>query len=283
MKGAVSRVASGLLIAAASFLSPGAGASVATRPVTAPTTAPAQFPNESTTGPERNLKLRQCESLKVSAENTIVEGLDVAGRILVTAPNVTIRNCRITAGAGGVAIKISPNVAGTVIEDCEITGPESSNGVSGSDYTARRLHIHHMGSDAFRVTRNVTIERCYVHDVGILPKSHGDIVQMYPTDGGNISILSNHFDARGGYAALFQVEGGWRVEGNYLNGGNYTVQCEGAAENKFIGNTFGPDAKYGPIRVGRGDAEMLVWEANLNGADGSEMPRPVSKKKSKQE
>jgi hypothetical protein len=253
------------------------GVASATRSAaTRPTTSKATFPDETSTGPSRAIDLRKSEGIKVVEANAVVEGLEVSGRILVTAPNVIIRNCRITASAGEVAVKIAPNIIGTVIEDCEITGHESSNGVSGSNYVARRLHIHHMGSDAFRVMRNVTIERCYVHDVGILPKSHGDIVQMYPPDGGNITILENHFDARGGNAALFQVQGGWRVEGNYLNGGNYTVQCEGAAENKFLGNTFGPDAKYGPIRVGRGEPQALLWDKNVD-AQGREVSRPAAK------
>jgi hypothetical protein len=124
-----------------------------------------------------------------------------------------------------------------------------------------------MQSDAFRVKVNVTIEGCYVHDYGLGPESHGDGVQMYPTDGGNMRIIGNTFDARGTNSALFQVNGGWHIEGNYFAGGNYTIQCGGEVGNKFINNVWagsGPrgTSKYGPIRVGSGDKALLTWTGN---------------------
>jgi hypothetical protein len=200
-------------------------------------------------------------SFTVTQNGAVIENLYVTGRIDISAHNVTIRNFVVEAG-NSVAIRVTSGFLGTVIEDGEIFGPSSTNGVSGSNYIARRLHVHHMGSDAFRVTRNVIIEGCYVHDYGIGPESHGDGVQMFPTDGGNITILNNHFDARNANSALFQVNNGWQIGGNYFNGGNYTIQAGGELGNKFVNNTFGRAFKYGPIRVGSGEADLLVWVAN---------------------
>ena len=247
----------------------------ATRPAT---TQAVNFPDESTTGPKKGIELRPSGSVDARVAGMVIEGLDIRGRILVEAPDVVIRNCRIVAPAEGVGIKITGSGPRTLIEDCEITGPDSTNGISGSNYTARRLHIHHMGADAFRVVTNVTIESCYIHDLGLAPKSHGDGVQMYPTTGGNMRIVGNHIDARGANAALFEVNNGWQVEKNYFNGGNYTIQCEGIAENVFRDNVFGPDAKYGPIRVGSGDSLSLTWENN-HYSNGRAVPIPARKRK----
>ena len=229
------------------------------------------FPNAHTTGPTNRAILVPISGFTVTQDNAVIENVYITGQLNISAHNVTIRNFVIEAGSN-VGIKVNSPYTGTVIEDGEITGPNSTNGVSGSNYTARRLHIHHMGSDAFRVYRNVIIEGCYVHDLGIGPESHGDGVQMYPTDGGNIVIHNNHFDARGANAALFQVNGGWQVGGNYLNGGNFTIQAGGEVGNKFVNNTFGRAAKYGIIRIGSGDAALLFWSGNVWADTGMDIP-----------
>ena len=225
------------------------------------------FPDASTTGPSNPAILAPVlNSFSITQNGAVVENFRlIQGTITIAANNVTIRNFIIENPTGlGAAIRIaSSDYTGTLVEDGEIFGGTATNGVSGSNYTARRLHIHHMASDAFRVTRNVLIEGCYVHDIGLAPESHGDGVQMFPTDGGNIAILNNHIDARGANSALFQVNGGWRVGGNYFNGGNYTIQAGGEVGTKFINNTFGRAAKYGIIRVGSGDKDLLQWWGNV--------------------
>ena len=161
------------------------------------------------------------------------------------------------------AIKFANNsITGGLVENGEIFGGTATNAVSGSYFTARRLHIYNMQSDCFRVKNQATIEYCYMHDFGLSPNSHGDGVQMYPTDGSGHIIRFNHIDARNANAALFQVDNGWHIEGNYLRGGNYTIYCEGIPENKFINNTWAKDYKYGPLYIGRGEKSALTWSGN---------------------
>ena len=209
--------------------------------------------------------------MTITQEGAVVENFILrGGTILIKANNVTIRNFiienPITTGA---AIRFESNdVTGGLIEYGEIYGGSATNGVSGSNYTARRLHIHHMQSDCFRVKVNVTIEGCYLHDFGMGENSHGDGVQMYPTDGGNMRIIGNYIDARGGNAALFQVEGGWHIEGNYLTGGNFTIYATGAPDQVILNNTWGKDYKYGTLYIGRGDKSLFTWSGNKWG-DGT--------------
>jgi hypothetical protein len=221
-------------------------------------------PSASTTGPTGPLTDRGSGTWTISQpgvyENFRIDG----GQIVITVNNVTLRNFEIVRpSTTGAAIKFSStDLTGGIIEDGSIHGGSATNGVSGSGYIARRLHIYDMRSDAFRVKKNVIIEGCYVHDLGQGPESHGDGVQMYPTDGGNIRILGNNIDVSGANAALFQVNGGWFIAANTFAGGNYTVQCGGEVGNVFAGNRFGGSPKYGPIRVGSGDEELLTWVDN---------------------
>jgi hypothetical protein len=240
---------------------------VASATTRTPTPPPTSFPNATNTGPSNRAILVERGSFNVTQEGAVIENFIVrdAGQIIISANNVTLRNFVIeNPQTDGAAIKIANgDITGAVIEDGEIFGGRASNGVSGSNYTARRLHIYNMLADAFRVRVNVVIEGCYVHDISLGEDAHGDGVQMYPTDGGNIVIRNNSFDARDANSALFQVDGGWLVENNYFNGGNYTIYCTGQIENIFRNNTFGRDAQYGPVRVGAGDRDLMTWEGNI--------------------
>jgi hypothetical protein len=251
-------------------------ASATTAKATTPTTPSGKFPDATNTGPtNRNILKVMTNSVTITQDGAVLENFHMkGGTITVAANNVTIRNFIMeNPGTTGAAIKMyNSDVKGAVIQDGEIFGGTATNGVSGSNYTARRLHIYNMRSDCFRVKENVTIEGCYLHDFGQGPESHGDGVQMYPTDGGNMRIIGNRIDARGANAALFQVNGGWHIEGNYFNGGNYTIQCGGEAGNKFINNTFGRDSKYGPIRVGSGSRSLLTWTGNVWADTGAPVP-----------
>ena len=232
-----------------------------------PNPNPTGFPDASNTGPTNRSILEVRGAFNVTQEGAVIENFIVksGGQIIISANNVTLRNFVIeNPQTDGAAIKIANgDITGAVIEDGEIFGGRASNGVSGSNYTARRLHIYNMLADAFRVRVNVVIEGCYVHDISLGEDAHGDGVQMYPTDGGNIVIRNNSFDARDANSALFQVDGGWLVENNYFNGGNYTIYCTGQIENIFRNNTFGRDAQYGPVRVGAGDRDLMTWEGNI--------------------
>jgi hypothetical protein len=177
--------------------------------------------------------------------------------------NVTIRNFR----ADGV--KIYKGWTGTLIEDGEVGPTTAGIAINGAYYTARRLNIHDIPGDAFRVGQDTTIEGCYVHNMTPAPLAHADAVQCIDTTARNITITGNYFDVRGANSAIFGTYMGWLIQGNYMNGGNYTIQTNGDASVQFIGNTFGRDAQYGIVRVGSGDRAALTWINNTYLDDGS--------------
>ena len=123
-----------------------------TTPAPAPTTQapPASsggFPNASNTGVPAGVSLKPSGSITVTQNGAVLDGLDVSGSIRVQANNVTIKRTRIR-NSGGQAITVSPSTSGTLIEDVEIDGRGNSDGSSAigdSNYTVRRVNIHHFG------------------------------------------------------------------------------------------------------------------------------------------
>lgn len=227
---------------------------------------------DDVTGPydEKALVNRGGGTWTIQAPGTYENFRITGGLIVITANNVKLRNFEIINPPGlGAAIKFSSNdLTGGLIEYGEISGGTATNAIAGSNYTARRLNIHQMAADCLRVKVNVTLEESWLHDFGNAPDAHGDGVQMYPTTGGNMTIRHNYIDAGGANAALFQVNGGWTVSDNVFGGGNYTIQCGGEVGNRFTNNIFQKNAKYGPIRVGSGDEDLLTWSNNTF-ADGT--------------
>lgn len=232
-------------------------------------------PSAATTGPTQPLTDRPSGTWNITQPG-VYANFRIRGQIVISAHNVTLREFEVySPSTTGAAIKFASNdLTGGLLENGSIHGGAATNGVSGSNYIARRLHIYDMQADAFRVKRNVIIEACYVHDLARGEGAHGDGVQMYPIDStsGNIRLLGNHIDARGANAAAFQVNKGWFIAANRFQGGNYTVQCGGEAGNSFIANTFVRNAKYGPIRVGSGDKSLLTWEGNTDEAGKPVLP-----------
>jgi hypothetical protein len=207
--------------------------------------------------------------ITLDTDGAVLENFVLTGGsawIEVAANNVTIRNFIIHGGTSEAAdIGSSANEwLNTTIQDGEIYGGSYTTAVKISHGVAERLHLHDLRADVFRVKSNALVRHNYAHDFGQSDSAHGDAVQMFPTDGGDIGIVGNYFDATGANAALFQVDNGWYVEANYFAGGNYTVQCEGAAHNAFVRNTWRQGSyQFGAIRVGSGEAGELTWEENV--------------------
>jgi hypothetical protein len=227
------------------------------------------------------------------SDGQVIENLDVTGYINVTDNNVTIRNCRIDAGlATSYCIKIANDVTGTVIEHCELIGSDSAS-IYGKRFTARYNHIHHHGSDGIKFTGPATIEYNYIHHLGMNASSHADGIQtggMSPT--GDTYIRFNNIDlpkaADGGQlseegqtyrhnaAIMLQPEtntspppaiwpiDGVVIEGNWLNGGNYTIYVtdqdgvEYCTNVSVIANYFGRNYSNG-IVVWKNPSETNVW------------------------
>lgn len=217
----------------------------------------ADFPDETTTGVPEGIELEESGSITVEEDGAVIEGLEVTGTITVKADDVVIRNTRIL-NTGHFPVRVDGG-SNLLIEDSEIDGQGRGDAaVAFGNYTLRRVHIHNIPEGPRISGGNVTIEDSYIHDLVQRGDNHTDVVQV--VSGSQILLRGNMLDvyhvedeSMGNAAFMFGEDSGpvtdCLVEGNYLNGGNYTINgggggTEGAACT-FRDNVLGRDHRYG--------------------------------------
>src|SRR5262245_7755881 len=87
----------------------------------------ASYPDASNTGVPPGTTLTPVTGdVQITVNGTVYEGKFVTGSITVTASNVIIRNCKVSAG-GIYAVRFSGGT-GNLIEDCELDGSPGGDG-----------------------------------------------------------------------------------------------------------------------------------------------------------
>lgn len=232
------------------------------------------YPNAANTGLPADASLIPATRFNLDVAGETLSGLDFQGPVTIMAPNVTLRNCRITA-KGWAALNIRAD--GVTVENCEINGQSTPGirgvSVSGGNISIRRCNIHRV-EDGIYLTEasKISIQSNYIHD---LQSDGGDPhYDGIATDGGISDILirgntvinphrqtsavmlSNYFGAISGV----------RVEGNRLIGGGYTVYADAQFTNSkisdvsFLGNRLGR-GYYGYASIQRNAPN---WSGNID-------------------
>lgn len=194
-----------------------------------PATTPAtRFPDAASTGVQDGVTLQPVGSLTVTEDGTVLEGLDVSGRIEVLADDVVIRNVRVS---GSNAHLIRNRGRNLLIEHVTLRGQQPcSAGIAFNHYTARHVDVSGC-ADGLKANNDVVIERSYIHGLRKWAGTHNDGIQG--TGGSNIVIRDN------------RIEGPWRqstsaikldshnrhlddvlVQGNLISGGGFSVYLE---------------------------------------------------------
>lgn len=151
--------------------------------------------------------------LTITTPGTVVEALDVFGRVHVQAADVTVRQSRIRGKQSqpdptewiALVSAVSSSCANLLVEDCEIapTYPSAgANGIQGYRFTSRRNNIHDvvdglgmMGTDPCRS------EHDYIHDLSYFSpdpshsdnQTHNDCIQFH--GGGNHVVIGSFLSA----------------------------------------------------------------------------------------
>ena len=227
------------------------------------------FPGPATTGVPTGTMLQSSGSLVVKRDGTVLDGLDIDGCVDVKADDVTIRRSRIACARPTTAVRLHDGYRGLILEDVEIDGRGVvSTAVGFTHYTLRRVDIHDV-IDGPRLGDETIVEDSYVHDLVRAEGSHNDALQI--TGGSGIVVRHNTLIAyREDSGDLFNAAvmvgsssapvSDVLIEGNYLDGGNYTVNFhDGLVASDIVGrdNTFGPHHRYGPLA--RGDLDSVTW------------------------
>jgi len=153
--------------------------------------------------------------IRVTNPGAVLDSLDVHGRIIVRAPNVTIKRSIIRGGTvpveGGL-IDANQGEPGLKVVDSEIfaTNPSPQvNGIVGFNFTLTRVEIRDVIDQVHIIGDNVTVKNSWLHDNVHYEEdpeqdggpSHDDNVQVQ--SGRGITITGNNLS--GAHAAVVQI------------------------------------------------------------------------------
>lgn len=238
------------------------------------------FPDATNTGASGTLTVVN-GNVTLGTAGLVYQDKDVRGCILVTAPNVTIKNVKVTGCTGGYFIDWFGSSGVLTVDHVTID--------CGSNWGATGIGEINLVSKAVNVTNctngwdldaNSTVQDSYCYNLAdevIHPTAHTDCVQGIMTN--NITIRHNTLLSSLPYSTS-AVGGGvagpnWVVDNNLLDGGAYPVYChDGGAGvgSKVTNNRFGHSGwnaiqNNAPPSTGCNQANVL-WSNNVYDATG---------------
>jgi hypothetical protein len=210
-----------------------------------PTAGTTGVSTAETTGVQKGVALRPTGSLTITEPGGVIDQLDVTGTVVVAAPDVTIRNTRITT-TSWMGVKIQSG--SLLIEDSEIIGAsdDCAQGIGWANYVAVRIDVSGC-QDGLKGNGSVAVYDSYIHDLRETSDSHNDGFQS--TGGSDITIEGNTICAQHQNsvsaikltpekAAIDNVV----IRDNILRGGNFTLYMDskpnryGLVTNALVAN-----------------------------------------------
>src|SRR5690625_3756994 len=239
-----------------------------------PDVADLEFPDETTTGVPEGVELTETGSLTVTEDGATVDAMLIRGNVKVEADGVTITNSKIVNDSI-YAIQLEPENKNLVVEDTEIDGGGVAHvAVTHGEYTLRRDNIHN-AIDGPRIEGvNVLIEDSFIHSLSRIEDGHHDTIQIRKGVGVTIrgnNLQAYHAESDDPMNAAIQIGSligplkDLRVEGNLMNGGNYTINASKTDPDHpsvYTNNVFGRDFRYGILSSGPNVQfdESNVWQ-----------------------
>ncbi len=232
--------------------------------------------------------------ITVTQDGTVIDSLDVRGKILVKADNVTIRRSLIRGGAAssGNNVLIASWWGNTNlrVEDSTLRADYPSiyvDGISGSNFTATRLDISRVVDPVKVVDGNVTVTGSWLHQNAHFEpdpthpdgKTHDDSIQV---EGGKNTLISGNTLEDSHNAAIMVTQNhsqtaNLTIANNWLQDGACTINVTQLGLGSPIqgmvikNNRFGP-GQYGttcPMRLPSASPITLqanVWDATSQAA-----------------
>jgi hypothetical protein len=221
----------------------------------------------------------------ISTPGAVVENKIFSRQVVIAADNVTIRNCLREGTVDYWGFLVNAGVTGTLIENVEIDGKNSSSidaGIGGNGgWTGRRLNIHGT-NDGVKLDSDILLEDSYIHDLAVNNSgAHQDGMQSM--GGSNVTIRHNRIKARVGanqnagvfLATDFSPLDNYKTENNWISGGGYsywTAVKSGRPITNFVlsDNHFTRnDYAYGVVSIqGQVSRSGNVWHDNLEPIPG---------------
>lgn len=192
----------------------------------------------------------------ITKDGTVLDGVEIFGRVSIKAANVTIRNSRIRGQKPAGNGIVSSKGTNTLIKDVEIFSDvrnPDSNGVMGYGFTLQRVQIRNVVDSVHILGDNVRIKNSWFHanthyeqDPNWSGKpSHDDNIQI--VKGNNIVIEGTHLEDSHSAAVMMVQDLGpisnVALRNNTIGGGacsvNMAVKGYGPLKNiNVTTNTF---------------------------------------------
>ena len=224
---------------------------------------PVVFPDAGSTGVPAGTQLEPSDGMRITEDNTVIDGLHVRGSITIDADNVTIRNTLVQTGTSLYPINVANDTTGTLIENVEVDN-EGGTGIGiflQGTATVRKVNVH-SAEDGIRIQEDdVLIEDSYIHDLQPYDGGHHDTIQI--RSGDDVTLRGNNLQAyvpsldtplnaslQIGSLAGDDPISNLRVIGNLMNGGNFTINGGRSGDTDsayYADNQFGTDYRYGAV------------------------------------
>jgi hypothetical protein len=177
-------------------------------------------------------RLRVSGSVTADKTGQVIDGLDITGEINVTAPNVTIRNTRVTGGGDWVVI-IRPGADNLTIQDTELRTPAGTPQdiacvLNISDATPRILRANIHSCSAGVSSGGGLVQDSYIHDMAQVPGLSHDVgIASNGTGGLTVrhNTIFNQLDQTATIALYqdFDTQKDDLIDNNLIAGGGYCL------------------------------------------------------------
>jgi len=181
------------------------------------------YPDANCTGVLPAIARTNSTTTTVDQDGTVLENINISGRLTINASNVTIKNIKLTTNDYYGLLIYGQNV--TVTDSTFIsTSPDTQSVIAAlgtGSYSALRVDISG-GPDGIKLGDNTSLTDSYIHDLGAFAGAHNDTVNA---DGvTNASIIHNRLLNQLDQTSVLTLDGsGILVKDNWLAGGGYTI------------------------------------------------------------
>jgi hypothetical protein len=230
------------------------------------------YPDATNTGVPAGTALTPATTRTVTANGTVLSGLEITGTVTVAADNVTIKDSKIVAtkgGSGSWAVILNEGADNFTIEHTEIVGPAgNSNGIEsavwnhyGNPGTVSRYNYFHHCADCWEGSGRfendyMVVDASYPgshnEDIyvcgGAVDVEHSTLLNTYPQTatvfgdtsgcGGNTFEVKNSLLAGGGYVLYPQGNAGSPTGSMNISGNRFARCTNGAVYDSGSGGTY---------------------------------------------
>ena len=211
-------------------------------------------PDPGSVGLPAGLPLCASGPVSVTQPGTVLDGWDVRGGVVVTAPGTVIRRSRIT-GDGSMPYGVRVAGVGSVrIEDTTLTGDFPAAAIGDERWTGERIAITEVTHDGARLGDGARLRNSTVD--GLAVASAADALVLHGVDA---LVEDNRIEAAPSAGSALRVAptggagGAVTIRGNVLGGGRFTVfedpSSTGRADVWITGNRFRRETAVVPLRV----------------------------------